>query len=57
MNSLVLELQREAMEKSSSTSNLLRKAYVIAKKLDIQELELWVSNELEGYNGRIDIPK
>ena len=57
MSSLVLELQREALEKTSSISNLLRKAYVIAKKLEVRELEIWTSCELDGYDSKIEIPK
>lgn len=29
--------------------NLLRKAYLVARKLKLQEFEDWVNNELNGY--------
>lgn len=50
MDSLVLELQREAYDEQTSVSALLRKAYVVAKKLKVRELESWIHNELNGYN-------
>lgn len=49
-NSLVLELQKEAYDEKTSVSALLRKAYVVAKKLKIGELETWINDELKSYN-------
>jgi len=56
MDSIVLELQKEAMDSSIDLSELLRKAYFVAKKLKIKEFEEWISNELNGYKGK-EIPK
>ena len=56
MNSLVLELQSEALDPSSSVSNLLRKASLIAYKLDVQELHEWVQLELNGYSEFSQLP-
>ncbi|ELS03452.1 hypothetical protein Xen7305DRAFT_00031760 [Xenococcus sp. PCC 7305] len=56
MNSLVLELQNEALDPSSSVLNLLRKASVIAYKLDVQELQEWVKLELNGYSQSSQLP-
>ncbi|WP_219837636.1 hypothetical protein [Paenibacillus sp. R14(2021)] len=57
MDSLVLELQREAYNASSSISSLLRKAYVVAKKLKIVDIENWLNYELNGYPEKgIEIP-
>ncbi len=50
MSSLVLELQADALDPSVSALNLLRKALVVAKKLDIQEFQTWVDLELAGYD-------
>ncbi len=50
MSSLVLELQREAYDEKTSVSTLLRKAYVLARKLKVGELESWINDELNGYN-------
>lgn len=57
MSGLILELQRDALNKEVEVSNLLRKALVISKKLNISELDLWISNELYGYTSDAKIPK
>ncbi|PHM48716.1 AbiTii domain-containing protein [Xenorhabdus sp. KK7.4] len=49
MSGLVLELQRDALNKNIRVSDLLRKALVVSKKLIIVEIETWVNNELNGY--------
>jgi hypothetical protein len=50
MTSIVLELQREAYEHNTSISILLRKAYTLAKKLQVTEFEKWCDLELNGYD-------
>jgi hypothetical protein len=57
MSSIVLELQRDALDRQVPISDLLRKAYVVAKKLRIAEFQNWVSQELNGYERAEDIPK
>lgn len=57
MDSIVLELQRDALNKTVAVSDLLRKAYVVAKKLKIPEFEVWVNNELNGYGETKKVPK
>ena len=49
MESLIIELQRDALNEAINVSNLLRKAFVAAKKLKIQEFEKWIELELNGY--------
>jgi hypothetical protein len=56
MTSLVLELQRAALNPNSSVSDLLRMAFVVARKLGIHDLEEWVSAELNGYPDGVEIP-
>ena len=56
MNSIVLELQKEAIDSDIDISNLLRKTFLIAKKLEINELEHWVNLELNGYGEKDDKP-
>lgn len=51
MDSIVLELQRDALNPSISVLSLLRKAYVVARKLNIEEFQEWIELELNGYNG------
>lgn len=57
MTSLVLELQREALDASAPVTSLLRKALVVAKKLDVREFEEWTSNELDGYPEKAAVPE
>ncbi|WP_033827408.1 AbiTii domain-containing protein [Bacillus andreraoultii] len=54
MDSIVLDLQKEAMDSGSSISNLLRKSYVISKKLKIRDFEKWASQELNGYMSNLE---
>lgn len=56
MTGLVLELQRDALNPEIKVSNLLRKAFVISKKLGISEIEDWLDKELNGYSPTDDIP-
>lgn len=49
MNSLVIELQKEIINSSSKAADLLRKAYLLAKKLGVKDFEEWLNNELNGY--------
>lgn len=51
MSALVLELQQDALNPSVSALNLLRKALVVATKLNIEEFQQWIELELNGYKG------
>lgn len=51
MSSLVLELQADAMNREVSCSDLLRKALVVSKKLEVDSIENWLYQELNGYSG------
>lgn len=57
MSSVVIELQREALDNGIPISALLRKALVVAKKLRISEFEKWILLELNGYSSKDKIPK
>lgn len=52
MSSIVLELQRKALDSSISVSDLLRKANVIAMKLKLVDFQAWIENELNGYKDK-----
>lgn len=52
MSGIVLELQQEALSKDANIEFLLRKAYVIAKKLKLKEFEDWIQLEQNGYGSR-----
>lgn len=47
--SVVIELQEEAMNTNSSVTEIITKAYVIARKLKLIEFEEWLQYELNGY--------
>ncbi len=57
MSSIVLELQKDALNKDIPVSDLLRKGLVIARKLKLNELETWINNELNGYEKSAGIPE
>jgi len=56
MTAIVPELVNMATDPSVSTSDLLRKALVVARRLEIKELADWINCELNGYSGQ-DIPE
>lgn len=56
MDSIVLQLQSEAVDSNTSIVQLLRKALIIASKLNLTDIEKWINNELNGYEDIDDIP-
>ena len=57
MTSLVLELQKDALNSSNNLTDLLRKALVVAKKLGIKDFQDWINYELNGYDSDDKIPQ
>lgn len=57
MSKIVIELQQEALKSDFDIMSLLRKAYLVAKKLKLQEFEEWINNELNGYGDKEKIPE
>ena len=51
MSSVVIELQQELLNKDCDILQALRKAHVIASKLQLHEFDIWIQNELNGYKG------
>ena len=49
MSSAILDLQKESMVSNTELSDLLRKAYVISRKLRVKDFEKWINLELNGY--------
>lgn len=49
MDSLVLELQKDALDRGIHITDLLRKALLVSRKLKIKDIEEWINNELNGY--------
>lgn len=56
MASIVLELQRDALDRSVPITDLLRKALVVARKLHQSSFQDWIQSELSGYQGDLEIP-
>lgn len=56
MNGIVLDLQQEALSGDGDILSLLRKAYLIARKLNLKDFEVWVNSELNGYEIARDVP-
>ncbi len=56
MGSSVLELQSEAYHQGASISVLLRKAYVLSRKLKVTEFTQWAERELNGYGDEDLLP-
>lgn len=47
--SLIIYLEQKALNNNISITDLLRTALAVAIKLDVQEFEEWINNELNGY--------
>ena len=56
MSGIVIELQRDALDSNVDTVTLLRKAYLVARKLQLNDFQEWVQNELNGYYHDSAIP-
>ena len=48
---IVLQLQAEALDEKIDIETLLRKAYLVARKLKLKDFEEWISHEQNGYEG------
>lgn len=57
MDGIVLELQREALKQDGDILSLLRKAYLIARKLQLKDFGKWVNSEMNGYDVQDNIPR
>ena len=56
MSGIVIELQSDALNQSINTIALLRKAYLISRKLKLIDFVEWVDCELNGYRTKKNIP-
>jgi hypothetical protein len=56
MSSLVLQLQSEATTEDTNVTDLLRKAYVVSRKLNLDDFEAWTKKELDGYDADDELP-
>lgn len=57
MSSIVLELQKEVISPNCDVLNLLRKAHIIAQKLQLEQFDEWILSELNGYKNNNTIPE
>lgn len=57
MSSVIIELQRDALNRQIPITDLLRKSFVVARKLGISDFEKWVACELNGYEEIQEIPE
>ena len=57
MSSIVLELQNEVTKSDCDIVNVLRRAHLIAVKLNLKEFDKWISCELNGYKEGDIIPE
>lgn len=55
--SLLDEIIEGAASDAASTSSLLRKVQIVARRVGSEELTSWVKNELNGYENAADLPK
>ena len=56
MGSIVLDLQQEIISRNCDIVKALRKAHLIAAKLDLEDFDRWICNELNGYPSQDDCP-
>lgn len=49
MKSLVLQLQADCLDSGKSIVEILREAWVVARKLSLSEPQEWIEKELKGY--------
>lgn len=57
MSSVVLELQKEVTQSDCDIVSVLRRAHLIASKLELKDFDQWIVNELNGYNSQNDAPE
>ena len=57
MKSIVIKLQEMASNEDVSTKELLRKALMVAFKLNLDDFKDWIENEINGYGKNSEIPE
>ena len=57
MSGIVLDLQVDALDADVDILILLRKAYLVAKKLKLSDFQNWVDSEINGYRGKMECPQ
>lgn len=54
MNKMISDLQQDILKTDCDIVNALRRAHLIAKKLEADEFDAWIQNELNGYQQSSD---
>ena len=49
MSSIIQQIQQDALNEAVAISSLLRKAFLVASKLGLNEERDWIGNELSGW--------
>lgn len=57
MSSVVLALQKEVTQSDCDIVSVLRRAHLIAAKLNLYDFNQWIVNELNGYDSEMDVPE
>lgn len=57
MASIILELQKDALDEGVDIVTLLRKVFLVSTKLNLVELKTWTNNELNGYQDNDAVPE
>lgn len=55
--SIILELQQDAVSSEIDILSLLRKAYLVARKLKLSDFTEWIDHEMNGYGENDVVPK
>lgn len=56
VSSAITQLQQDALDRKVPVSDLLRRALVVARKLELREFQEWIERELNGYGDSPDTP-
>jgi hypothetical protein len=55
---IINEIQKECLDTRIPTSEILRKAYVVATKLSLEEIKKWCKDEMDGYEDKVkEVPQ
>lgn len=57
MSSIILELQKEALDEKVDIATLLRKVFLVSTKLGLKDLKAWANNELNAYKDDDTVPE
>ena len=53
---IIENIKQELTSQTSSVTNILRKAKILAQLLKLNDFKIWIQNELSGYQDKNDLP-